>query len=76
MWDNGSTRRPNKITDNLYLGSMYESKDKEALKELGIRYILVAGNYLTQHFPEVLANINYRNLFISSFLLMMTLMNQ
>ena len=44
---------PDKIIDNLYLSSMYESRQYDALKEIGIKYIFVAGSYLTQHFPDV-----------------------
>ncbi len=44
---------PDKIIDNLYLSSMFESRQLDELKELGIKYILVAGSHLVQHFPNV-----------------------
>jgi hypothetical protein len=60
MW--GSDCRPNKIIDNLYLGSMFESKFKEDLLELGIKHILVAGSMLTQHYPD---DFTYKQFFIN-----------
>jgi hypothetical protein len=48
---------PNKILDGLYLGSVDESKNKKALKEIGIRYILTVGAGLDMHHPKVFSYI-------------------
>jgi len=48
--------RPSKIIEGLFLGDSEDAKDLEILKELNIKYILIAGNCLTINFPKV--NIN------------------
>ena len=45
--------RPSKIIDGLYLGNSEDAKDLKLLQELGIKHILVAGNYLDIHYPKV-----------------------
>jgi len=44
---------PNKIIENLYLGNAADSQNLEKLQKLNIKYILVAGNWLTINFPSV-----------------------
>lgn len=48
-----SEQEPDQITDKLFLSGMSEAGNKEMLQRLGIKYILVAGNYLNMHFPDV-----------------------
>lgn len=58
--------RPSKITEGLFLGNSEDAKDLELLKELEVKYILIAGNCLTMHFPKViiqrLCNLRYLNI--------------
>jgi hypothetical protein len=44
---------PNKIIDNLYLGNCTDSEKKQVLLNLGVKYILIAGNHLRPYFPQV-----------------------
>jgi hypothetical protein len=46
-------RLPSTIDDKLYLGGLYDAQRKEELKELGVKYILVAGKNLIINFPNV-----------------------
>lgn len=45
---------PSKIIDGLYLGNSEDAKDLKVLQELGIKCILVAGNNLEIHYPNVM----------------------
>ncbi len=45
--------RPSKISEGLFLGNSEDAKNLEVLQELGIKYILIAGNNLNIHFPKV-----------------------
>lgn len=44
---------PNKIIENLYLGDCTDSENLQKLESLGIKYILIAGNWLKENFPQV-----------------------
>ncbi len=44
---------PNKIIESLYLGNAADSENKNKLIQLGIKYILVVGNYLKINFTDV-----------------------
>jgi hypothetical protein len=45
--------QPDKITENLYLSSMYPTSDKKLLQKLGITHILAAGKFLKLYHPDV-----------------------
>lgn len=44
---------PNQIIDKLYLGDCDDSENLKVLLELGVKYILIVGNNLYTHFPQV-----------------------
>ena len=44
---------PSKILDRLFLGNMMDAENKEALLKHGVKYVLVAGNYLQTYYPDV-----------------------
>ena len=51
--------KPVKITDNLYIGSMGASMNKEALLQNGITHIVVAATNLKSHFPDTFKYIQF-----------------
>ena len=44
---------PNEIIEKLYLGNAADSENFEKLQNLNIKYILIAGNWLSAKFPSV-----------------------
>jgi hypothetical protein len=56
------TEHFSKIEDNLYLGSMYRTDNKELLDFHSITHILVVGKHLQQHFPTVKINLTMFNI--------------
>ena len=47
-----SSKIPNKVTDELFIGSYESASDKKILSKLGITHIVVAGSCLTENFPD------------------------
>ena len=55
MWDSFDkhfSTTPNEVTNELFIGSMESSTDKNILQNLGITHIVVAGSYLKKNFPD------------------------
>ena len=53
FFDDSEHGKASKITDQIYQGCSFVSKDYDQLVKLGITHILVAGNMLEEHFPKI-----------------------
>jgi len=47
------TTTQNKVTEELFIGSVVSSRDENILLNLGITHIIIVGSYLKELFPDV-----------------------